>query len=319
MDTAVEEGWRTASNNNNRNNNDNDNNNGGGGRGVERGGYNGGGRGRGGGRGGSQGGEKGIPPLKNGEKGADAHTVSESERIRFTKLLMTLREGDEPCLEMPSTLTNTERKFLHELAGQLGLVSKSTGKGETRHIKVTKRADAKRKRQGDGDEDDLPVLRIGKSGVQALQTHVGQFPPTHAEALESRETGASLVEVLTQQQHDSAIAATLTQLGLGDDNKGVVQHQPRKRHVNLQARAARHAHYQTKKKHTQQAKAQYHKMQQVRANLPAYAREAEIVATVAANPVTILQGETGCGKSTQCPQFLLDAIPTANIVVTQRT
>jgi HrpA-like RNA helicase len=230
---------------------------------------------------------------------------------------MALREGDEPRLEMPATLTNTERKFIHELAGQLGLVSKSTGKGETRHINITKRADAKK--PNGGAADDLPVLRIGTPGVQALQTHVAQFPPTHAEALESRETGASLVEVLTQQQHDSAIAATLTQLGLGDDTKGVVQHQPRKRHVNLPARAARHAHYQTKKQHTPQAKAQYRKMQQVRANLPAYAREAEIVATVAANPVTILQGETGCGKSTQCPQFLLDAHPTANIVVTQRT
>ena len=38
---------------------------------------------------------------------------------------------------------------------------------------------------------------------------------------------------------------------------------------------------------------------------------------IANNAVTIISGETGCGKSTQIPQFLLDANPTASIVVTQ--
>ena len=80
-----------------------------------------------------------LPMLKNGDKGAEVFTVSESERIHFTKILMDLREGEQSRLEFPSTLTNTERKFIHQLASQLGLVSKSTGKGEDRRIAVSKR------------------------------------------------------------------------------------------------------------------------------------------------------------------------------------
>jgi hypothetical protein len=47
-------------------------------------------------------------------------------------------------------------------------------------------------------------------------------------------------------------------------------------------------------------------MQQQRAALPAAAYEARICAAVAQNQVVIVEGETGCGKTTQVPQFILD-------------
>lgn len=43
----------------------------------------------------------------------------------------------------------------------------------------------------------------------------------------------------------------------------------------------------------------------------------DIVQLVATHPVTIITGETGCGKSTQIPQYLLDSEKEARIVVTQ--
>ena len=68
-----------------------------------------------------------------------------------------------------------------------------------------------------------------------------------------------------------------------------------------------------------QSHKEFQKIQQtVRSILPAHSHEEEIIATVQSTPVTIIQGETGCGKSTQVPQFLLDANPECNIVVTQR-
>ncbi|XP_020818501.1 probable ATP-dependent RNA helicase spindle-E [Drosophila serrata] len=56
-------------------------------------------------------------------------------------------------------------------------------------------------------------------------------------------------------------------------------------------------------------------------NLPIYAKREEIITAINANPVVILKGETGCGKTTQVPQYILDeGFKTGqycNIVVTQ--
>lgn len=61
--------------------------------------------------------------------------------------------------------------------------------------------------------------------------------------------------------------------------------------------------------------------QHVPTTLPIQSARAEILQTIADHPVTVLQGSTGCGKSTQVPQFLLDQAcqrrQYCNIVVTQ--
>ena len=51
---------------------------------------------------------------------------------------------------------------------------------------------------------------------------------------------------------------------------------------------------------------QYQKMKEVRRKLPAWSRMDEVLNTIYENQVTIISGETGCGKSTQVPQFILD-------------
>ena len=277
-----------------------------------RGGGGGGGRGRGGRGGRSRGGttttnnrappaaSSSAPALKNGEKGASAHTVGESYRIRLTRLLMELREDDaRDQLEFPPALTNTERKFVHELAAQLGLKSKSTGKGEQRHIKVTKlNPEARRtNKAGDGGDGDaeIPILKVGTKGVQELQRHLQRFPPTHLEELESRETGASLVEAFAQNNNgdddnNAAVRASLQHLGVGVRDAPIAAPLREKR-VDLSRRRKKHAAIQASKpKHPD-----YGKLKRVRAQLPAYRHQQEIVEAVATHQVTIVSGETGCG------------------------
>ena len=56
-----------------------------------------------------------MPNIKiAGDKGAEAHTVSEESRIRLTRMLLKLRDSsnDEDKLEFKSDLSNTEQKFL---------------------------------------------------------------------------------------------------------------------------------------------------------------------------------------------------------------
>lgn len=51
---------------------------------------------------------------------------------------------------------------------------------------------------------------------------------------------------------------------------------------------------------------QYQAIGKVRNSLPAYSFQGEIIKAVSKNQVVIVCGETGCGKTTQVPQFILD-------------
>lgn len=52
-------------------------------------------------------------------------------------------------------------------------------------------------------------------------------------------------------------------------------------------------------------------------NLPIHSRRIDIMSTLASTQVLIVQGDTGCGKTTQIPQFILKDYPDARIIVTQ--
>nr|POE62389.1 putative atp-dependent rna helicase ucp12 [Quercus suber] len=74
---------------------------------------------------------------------------------------------------------------------------------------------------------------------------------------------------------------------------------------------------------TKQSSPEQQRMLTVRQSLPAWKLQAAIVASVTANQVTIISGETGSGKSTQSVQFILDDLiqrcygESTNIICTQ--
>ena len=70
---------------------------------------------------------------------SENENVDEAFRINEKKKLENFRDGLLPSEEKivySNTLTNHERRYIHALAGQLGLVSKSYGNGATRYLTV---------------------------------------------------------------------------------------------------------------------------------------------------------------------------------------
>lgn len=63
--------------------------------------------------------------------------------------------------------------------------------------------------------------------------------------------------------------------------------------------------YQRELKDKEKSKT-YQSMMKFRKRLPSYDMVEDIVNTVNSNQVTVISGETGCGKTTQVPQFILD-------------
>jgi len=49
------------------------------------------------------------------------------------------------------------------------------------------------------------------------------------------------------------------------------------------------------------------KMLELRKSLPAYKEKERLLAAIARNQVIVISGETGCGKTTQLPQFILES------------
>ena len=217
-----------------------------------------------------------------------ASTVDESMRINFTRQLLKLRDDSVKEVVFPSTLGNIERKFLHKLSEELGLKSKSHGKGDDRKITVSKK---------DGEVTAGPV------NGDALKTFTLQgrtakmlnacFPDP--DSVVSNLTTASNKASAAGQRQGRTTASAASQ-------------------------AAEITAYHNKAQQTMKANRAYSAIQAKREKLPSASYKDELNKLVRDNQVVLVSGETGCGKTTQVPQFLLDdpvSGPTARIVVTQ--
>jgi len=289
---------------------------------------------------------------------------------------MNLREtDDQDSITLPADLTNTQRKFVHELSKQMGLKSKSYGKGEGRRVVISKvlsgggmnsmmgsidnnNSNNKKSKKKDGDEAAalpteaeyklVPRINVGKRGEEALKKHLSKFPPSAKEEAESRETGSSLL-----LKNNQDVAVVVDDDNMTGDKGDVIQEKTSLLALNdlivpsqddtsnykpsaismyndwHQKQKAKHERMiqqrvQNYKQSQQQTKShqKYQQMMKQRRNLPAFAYAQDIcnILRIKRNQVVILTGDTGCGKSTQVPQFILDDPqigPTCNILITQ--
>ncbi|ETE67645.1 putative ATP-dependent RNA helicase YTHDC2, partial [Ophiophagus hannah] len=199
-------------------------------------------------------------------KGLKDIRIDEEVKIAVNISLERFRYGDQREMDFPSSLTSTERAFIHRLSQSLGLISKSKGKGANRYLTVKKK---------DGSELAHTVMTCNliPNTKHAIRSLVQRFPVTNKERTEllpKTERG----NVFAVEAENREMSKTSGRL-----NSGIPQI-PVKRGES--------------------------EFDSFRQSLPVYEKQDEIVRIIKENKVILIVGETGSGKTTQIPQFLLD-------------
>ncbi|CAB3374299.1 Hypothetical predicted protein [Cloeon dipterum] len=198
---------------------------------------------------------------------------------------MTIRQfmTDHTRMEhaFPSSLTREQRAYVHQFAIENNLQSKSRGKGPNRFLTIYKR-------DGSTIIGDDATLPLGVSSLEDIGRLLSRNPVTPKE----RQDVAPYVDRDAERRMEAMVRTAVSEAKkdaacriLGRLSSGVAQVPP-------QANANPEITLQ-------------------RAGLPIAAYREEILNTIGANQVTIICGETGSGKTTQVPQFLLEQATTA--------
>ncbi|GMF15244.1 unnamed protein product [Phytophthora lilii] len=188
-----------------------------------------------------------------------------------------VEDGERSEMSFPPSYDNTQRRYIHSMAQKYGLFSKSSGKkGAGRFIHV-----AKVKKNAAMQEVSLrlPPAPLDVSTVE-------WFPPVVRNYMEKYPAPAK------ENQLDPWSAGDL----------GPLVSVPKTRHGRggaplFKPLSSRKEQTTEKTVRTPPAEA---------TKLPVYGYREQILEMVEKNQIVVLSGDTGCGKSTQIPQFLLD-------------
>uniref|UniRef100_A0A671M4S5 RNA helicase n=1 Tax=Sinocyclocheilus anshuiensis TaxID=1608454 RepID=A0A671M4S5_9TELE len=190
--------------------------------------------------------------------------IDEEVKIAVNIALERFQYSDDKELDFPSSLTNSERAFIHRLTQSLGYVSKSRGKGSGRYLTVRKK---------DGTEASCSIMtcNLSHNSKHMVQSLLQRFPITNKERSELQPRTERAVFTSPDANSKSRTSGRLSH--------GISQ-VPQKRGPS--------------------------ELDCFRRALPVFERQEEIIQTIRENQVVLVLGETGSGKTTQIPQFLLD-------------
>ena len=216
-------------------------------------------------------------------KGLPVSAVPESLRIRFTRELHALREGEVSEVVFSSSLSAVERKFLHSLSQELGLTSKSRGKDENRFITVTKG-----KKKGAGNEQvEHPFFEMLPKTEEELRLPVKNYLHVLSSLRKARYSskngcGGSSNNGDHKGKRSPKSAKPLESI----DNK-------KKGKFYLPSKDTAE-HFQKRQQQRKQNK-EYSSIQHKRKSLPSLNHVCDVVEMVRHNQVCLISGETGCG------------------------
>uniref|UniRef100_A0AAX7VNT3 RNA helicase n=1 Tax=Astatotilapia calliptera TaxID=8154 RepID=A0AAX7VNT3_ASTCA len=194
--------------------------------------------------------------------------IDEEVKIAVTLAFERFQYSDQKETEFPSSLTSTERAFIHRMAQSLGYISKSKGKGPNRFVTIRK------KNETDNPQPTIPMT-LSQNTFYFIRSLLQRFPVSKKERIDiqpNEKSGISVPPDGTNNSYDKNRAS-------GRLNNGIPM-VPRRRSPS--------------------------ELDSFRCSLPVHEHQEEIIQIIKKNRVVLVLGETGSGKTTQIPQFLLD-------------
>nr|CAD7423487.1 unnamed protein product [Timema monikensis] len=203
-------------------------------------------------------------PRKKQNRVKSDFDIGEHVRVAVNLALKKFLSTDEQKeYEFPSSLTSEERAYIHQLAKELSLKSKSRGKGATRYLTVYKR-------EGSTIVQADAIFKLSRSSRQNIYQLVQKFPLTNKERQ----------ELLPLTERDRIINNEVKDVKtLGRLMNGIPQVPSLSTNQELLP---------------------------FRQSLPISSMRDEIINVINNNQVVVISGDTGCGKTTQVPQFILE-------------
>lgn len=255
--------------------------------------------------------------------------VTESTRIDISAQIEAFQRSDETGTDMctntslignnlcayhptaeltfPPNLSNHDRAVVHAECRKYGFHSKSSGKGEARKVTIF------RKRQKMIQEDDIYNITVNKRTSHVLSSYMNACPPTEDELMAA--AGSARHDVVLQDAYGAGIAHGSS----SEDEEDVAilaetsTEKKSKKRRNPTPSSAGAAHFSAEDIQKRCRKWQERlqttsvaALQKTRAGLPIATYRDEIIHAVQNNQVVMIAGETGCGKTTQVPQYLLE-------------
>lgn len=203
-------------------------------------------------------------------------TIREEVRIKLTKQLIEFRDAfdgnkdnlkpEDNQLIFSNTLTNVERKFLHKLAEDMGLNSKSCGGGTNRFITVTRKISKKDNSKKKLRMEDFIEYQLGFHSHKLLS----HLPATDANV------------------------SSVTSSSISPETKRAFQSMKIHSKLPIDREYLRKIHEESKRKFRESPN--FETIQRTRSKLPAFELQKVVCELVKKNQIVLVTGETGCGK-----------------------
>ncbi|EPS69371.1 hypothetical protein M569_05391, partial [Genlisea aurea] len=216
---------------------------------------------------------------KKGANKNDFPKVSETSRTRITRILEVFWKSNDGVYKFKEDLSRFERATVHVLCRRMGMKSKSFGNGQQRRVHVFKlhhSSNSKKK-----IEEKLHSFRFSEKSSAVLQDLFSRYPPDEVRMTEEGVGGSIRKNKKSQKITDDMFCKP----AMSDSDT-----------VNkFESLATRIEKSPSLKQIAQE-----------RSKLPIASFKDSITSTIQSHQVVLICGETGCGKTTQVPQFILD-------------